>query len=269
MSPPSNTSAPTVTDLDGTAERVVTCSEVTRTFSRGGTGGWLSGGDRRAETVTAVADVSLAVSRGEFVGLAGPSGSGKSTLLHLLAGLDVPTSGTVTLAGRDVGSLSPRGRTALRLDHVGVVFQHFHLLSSLSARANVAAPLIELGHSKRQRRERATTLLERVGLGDRIDHKPGELSGGERQRVAVARALSTAPDLVIADEPTGELDTATGARVLDVLADVASDCAVIVASHDHQALDRVERVIRLRDGRREDEGADATRGENETMSGHE
>lgn len=253
MSPSPDRSPATATEPATTAERVVTCSDVTRTFSRGGTGGWLSGDDRRAETVTAVADVSLSVTRGEFVGLAGPSGSGKSTLLHLLAGLDVPTSGTVTLAGRDVGSLSTRARTALRLEHVGVVFQHFYLLSSLSARANVATPLIELGYSKTQRRERATTLLEQVGLGDRIEHRPGELSGGERQRVAVARALSTAPDLVIADEPTGELDTATGERVLDVLADVATDCAVVVASHDPQALDRAERVIRLRDGRREDD----------------
>lgn len=232
------------------SEPVVTCSDVSRTFSRGGTGGWLSGDGRPAETVTAVADVSLAVSRGELVGLAGPSGSGKSTLLHLLAGLDVPSSGRVTLAGHAVSSLTARERTALRLEHVGVVFQHFHLLASLSARANVATPLIERGDSKQQRRARATTLLEQVGLGDRTTHTPGELSGGEQQRVAVARALATAPDLVIADEPTGELDTATGERVLDVFADVATERAVIIASHDPQVLDRVDRVIRLRDGRR-------------------
>ncbi|WP_311173109.1 ABC transporter ATP-binding protein [Halobellus ordinarius] len=241
------------TAIQSTAEtdHVVTCTDVTRAFSRGGGSGWLSRSTGSGETVTAVADVSLAVQRGEFVGLAGPSGSGKSTLLHLLAALDVPSSGTVTLAGRRTDDLSARARTKLRLDHVGVVFQHFHLLPSLSARANVATPLIELGYSRKQRRERATSLLERVGLGDRIEHTPGELSGGEQQRVAVARALSTDPDLVIADEPTGELDTATGERVLDVLADVASDCAVVVASHDPQALDRVQRVIRLRDGRRE------------------
>jgi putative ABC transport system ATP-binding protein len=130
------------------------------------------------------------------------------------------------------------------------VFQHFHLLASLSARANVATPLIERGDSKQQRRARATTLLEQVGLGNRTTHTPSELSGGEQQRVAVARALATAPDLVIADEPTGELDTATGERVLDVFADVATDRAVIIASHDPQVLDRVDRVIRLRDGRR-------------------
>ena len=235
---------------DHSSELVVTCSDVSRTFSRGGTGGWLSDDSRPAETVTAVANVSLAVSRGELVGLAGPSGSGKSTLLHLLAGLDVPSSGRVTLAGHAVSSLTARERTALRLKHVGVVFQHFHLLASLSARANVATPLIERGDSKQQRRARATTLLEQVGLGNRTTHTPSELSGGEQQRVAVARALATAPDLVIADEPTGELDTATGERVLDVFADVATDRAVIIASHDPQVLDRVDRVIRLRDGHR-------------------
>lgn len=241
----------TATHSDAEADHVVTCTDVSRTFSRGGGSSWLSRSDRSGERVTAVADVSLAVRRGEFVGLAGPSGSGKSTLLHLLAALDIPSSGTVTLAGSRADNRSARARTKIRLDHVGVVFQHFHLLPSLSARANVATPLIELGYSRGQRRERATTLLEQVGLGDRIGHTPGELSGGEQQRVAVARALATDPDLVIADEPTGELDTATGERVLDVLADVATDCAVVVASHDPQALDRVQRVVRLRDGRRE------------------
>lgn len=228
---------------------VVSCSDVTRTFSRGGGDGLF---DRRSrgsvETVTAVSNVSVAVSPGELLGLAGPSGSGKSTLLHLLAALDTPTSGTVTLAGTDTGSVSARRRTRLRLDHVGVVFQHFHLLPSLSARANVAAPLVERGYSRRERRERATTLLERIGLGDRAGHRPGELSGGEQQRVAVARALATDPELLIADEPTGELDTETGTQVLDLLASVAADRAVVVASHDQQALDRMSRLIRLRDG---------------------
>lgn len=238
-------------DTPPTTDPPVTCSAVTRTFSRGGTDGWFSPRDQPAETVRAVKDISLTVSRGELVGLAGPSGSGKSTLLHLLAGLDVPSSGRVTLAGHAVGSLTARERTALRLEHVGVVFQHFHLLASLSARANVATPLIERGYTKADRRARAATLLDQVGLGDRTTHPPGELSGGEQQRVAVARALATAPDLVIADEPTGELDTTTGARVLDLLADVATDRAVIIASHDPQVLDRVDRVIRLRDGHRD------------------
>jgi len=226
---------------------VVTCSDVTQTFTRGGASGLFSR-SASGETVTAVSDVSLTVSTGEFVGIAGPSGSGKSTLLHLLAGLDTPTTGTVTLSGTDTQRVSSRRRTQLRLNHVGIVFQHFHLLPSLSARGNVAVPLIEAGYSKQKRRERAESVLSQVGLDDRIHHTPSELSGGEQQRVAVARALVTDPDLVIADEPTGELDTATGEQVLDLLSEVADDRAVIVASHDQQVLDRITRLVRLRDG---------------------
>ena len=229
---------------------VVTCTNVCRTFTRGG--GGIRGQAGAAETVTAVDDVSARLLPGELVGLSGPSGSGKTTLLHLLAGLDTPSAGEITLAETDTQSLSQRQLTRLRLDNVGIVFQHFHLLPALSARANVAVPLIELGWSKRQRRERAADLLERVGLGDRLTHRPGELSGGEQQRVAVARALATDPTLVVADEPTGELDTETGGQVLDLLADVATDRAVVLASHDGQALDRTDRQIRLRDGARVD-----------------
>ena len=253
---------PTATEESGAEEEivesravVVECSEVTRTYERGGGGGWFSfGRSERSHrpTVTALSDVTLTVERGEFVGLSGPSGSGKSTLVHLLAGLDEPTRGTVTLAGKDVSSLSKKELTRLRLEQVGIVFQRFHLLPSLSARANVALPLVERGIGKRERRERASDLLERVGLGDRQDHRPGELSGGEQQRVAVARALSGDPLVVFADEPTGELDTDTGAVILDLLADLAEDRAVVLASHDEQALDRTDRIIRLRDGKVED-----------------
>lgn len=238
---------------DTTSSKIVTCETATRTFTRGGRSSRFGrSSSAAAETVTAVANVSLEISTGEFVGLAGPSGSGKSTLLHLLAALDTPTAGTVTLAGTDTSHLSRRRRTQLRLDHVGIIFQRFHLLSSLSARANVALPLIELGYSKRRRRDRATDLLERVGLEDRLTHRPGELSGGEQQRVAVARALTTDPQLVIADEPTGELDRTTGTQVLDLLASVADERAVVLASHDQQALDRTTREIHLRDGSRVD-----------------
>ena len=201
-----------------------------------------------APTVRALDDVSLAIQRGDVVGIAGPSGSGKSTLLHLLAGLDIPTNGTVTIADTDIATVSKRQRARLRLDNVGIVFQRFHLLDALSARANVALPLVELGESKRQRREKAAVLLDAVGLGDRSGHKPGQLSGGEQQRVAIARALVTEPALVVADEPTGELDSVTGEQVLDLLVDVADEQAVVLASHDQQALDVCDRVIHLQDG---------------------
>ncbi|WP_277543746.1 ABC transporter ATP-binding protein [Haloarcula laminariae] len=227
-------------------DAIVTGDELVREYSRGGGGGFF--GSANAPTLRAIDEVSVAIERNEVVGIAGPSGSGKSTLLHLLAGLDVPTSGTLTIDGTDIASLSTRQRGALRLETVGIVFQRFHLLDSLSARANVAVPLLEAGHSKSARRARAEELLEAVGLADRITHKPGQLSGGEQQRVAIARALATDPALVVADEPTGELDSESGARVLELLGTAADDRAVILASHDQQALDVCDRVIRLRDG---------------------
>ena len=226
--------------------RPVVCRDVTRTYRQGGSRLSRRGG----RAVTALAGVSLAIEQGETVGIAGPSGSGKSTLLHLLAGLDTPTSGTVHIDGEDTQALSGRKRTQLRLTRVGLVFQRFYLLPSLSARANVALPLLEQGVSRRARRERATDLLEQVGLADRADHRPSELSGGEQQRVAVARALASDPAIVIADEPTGELDTETGEQVLDVLAATSEDRAVVIASHDERALARTDRVIRLLDGER-------------------
>lgn len=203
---------------------------------------------RSEQAVTALREVSFDVERGEVLGLEGPSGSGKSTILHAVAGLLVPTAGTVSVLGTDLTSLSDRGRTKARRRHVGIVFQRFHLLESLSARANVALPLVQAGLSKSARRERATTLLTEVGLKDRITHLPGELSGGERQRVAIARALSTDPDILVADEPTGELDTETGANVLELLTNVGRDRAVVVASHDAATLGVADRVVTLRDG---------------------
>lgn len=200
-------------------------------------------------SVTALRDVSLAVDSGTIVGLEGPSGSGKSTVLHAVSGLLRPTSGTVELLGTDLTSLSDRARARTRHRHVGIVFQRFHLLPSLSARANVALPLVQSGVRRSKRRDRATRLLEQVGLGDRVTHLPGELSGGEQQRVALARALSTDPDVIVADEPTGELDTATGADVLELLTALGRERAVLIASHDDDTLSIADRVVTLHDGR--------------------
>lgn len=240
--PPSSSTSPPA---------ILETTDVSKVYTRGPERGRIGRaiGRSRPPTVPALEEVSLAVHTGEIVGLAGPSGSGKSTLLHLLAGLDVPTDGTVTFEGQDLATLSERERTRFRLEHVGIVFQQFHLLGSLSARANVALPLVELGIGKRERRRRASELLERVGLEDRIDHRPGELSGGERQRVAIARALVTDPTYVVADEPTGELDTATGRRVLEEFRRIAEERALVIASHDPTTLEFADRVCHLRDGR--------------------
>ena len=237
--------------MPSTSSTFIECTDVTREYSFGNSNNsWLRFDSSETPTVRALDGVDLTIGRGEIVGCAGPSGSGKTTLLHLLAGLDTPTSGTVSFDGTDLSSLSDRARTRHRLDHVGIVFQHFHLLDSLSARANVSLPLVELGRPKAERRERATELLEAMGLGDRVTHRPTQLSGGEQQRVAIARALVTEPDLVIADEPPGELDTETGERVLTRFRQVATelDAAVVIASHDEPTLAIADRLVRMRDG---------------------
>lgn len=232
-----------------TTSVLAACENVTRTYTRSSQTKFFGATASNRPTVTALENVTLSIRRGEIVGLAGSSGSGKSTLLHLLAALDVPTEGTVCVNGRDTGALSGRERTRLRLSTVGLVFQRFHLLPALSAKSNVALPLVEQGLGKQARHDRATALLERVGLSDRATHKPGELSGGEQQRVAIARALATDPDLVIADEPTGELDTQTAESILDVFADLVDDHAVVIASHDEATLSIADRRVELRDGR--------------------
>lgn len=237
------------------SDPVIIGDSLSKVYTRGSTTNtsrfrpWRSSGSD-TPTVTALDDVSITVQPGEIVGLAGPSGSGKSTLLHVLAGLEHPDTGTVVFDGTNLASLSPQALRAHRLHNVGIIFQRFNLLEAFSARTNVALPLLEIGLSKRERRERATAVLERVGLGDRLGHKPGQLSGGEQQRVAIARALVTEPPLIVADEPTGELDSDAGDRVLAELESVATDRAVIVASHDRRTLEAADRLIRLRDGRR-------------------
>jgi len=224
----------------------VLCADVTREYTDGG--GMIGAG---GPTVKALDAVSLSVSAGEVVGIAGPSGSGKSTLLHLLAGLDTPTAGAVTIRGTDIAALGNREQTRFRRDNIGMVFQRFHLLPALTARENVALPLVQAGVKRQQRRKRGSDLLAAVGLADRETHRPGALSGGEQQRVAIARALAADPAVVIADEPTGELDRDTGEQVLNLLTEISDDRAVVVASHDEYTLERADRVINLLDGVRQ------------------
>jgi putative ABC transport system ATP-binding protein len=204
----------------------------------------------QGDVVHAVRGVSLDVEAGEFLALVGPSGSGKSTLLHLLGAVDAPTSGRVRLAGTDVSRLPEADRARLRLHRVGLVFQRFHLLPMLSATENVELPMAEAGVSRRERRDRALALLERVELGDRVRHRPGEMSGGQRQRVAIARALANRPSLLLADEPTGELDRATSRAIYDLFAGLnAEGTTLVVATHDLALAERAGRTVGMLDGR--------------------
>jgi putative ABC transport system ATP-binding protein len=200
-------------------------------------------------SVAALRGVSLTVQAGDYLAIVGTSGSGKSTLMHLLGGLDRPTGGTLLIGGRDVATLTPAEMSRLRNETIGFVFQSFHLLTRTTARDNVALPLVYRGVGRRERRARATAMLERVGLGHRVDHRPNQMSGGEQQRVAIARALVTGPSVLLADEPTGNLDTTTGQSVLALLESLNADgVAVVLVTHDREVADRARRQIVMRDG---------------------
>jgi len=202
-------------------------------------------------TVTALEGIDLQIERGEMVSLAGPSGSGKSTLLNLIGGLDRPTSGRISIEGRPLGGISDDELTRVRRDKIGFIFQFFNLLPTLSCLENVSLPLQLRGWPQKRIRERAGELLELVQLGHRLDHLPDELSGGERQRVAIARALSIYPPIVLADEPTGNLDTQTGSEILRLIHDLHSrlGSTILIVTHDSIVAQSCHRTLTLRDGR--------------------
>lgn len=202
-------------------------------------------------SVSVLRGVSLEVAAGERLAVLGKSGSGKSTLLHLLGGLDVATSGTVTITGRELGQMSRNQRAEFRLSTVGIIFQAFHLISNRTAVENVELPMMFAAISKRARRRQAETILDSVGLGHRLRHRPNELSGGEKQRVAIARALVNRPRILLADEPTGNLDSSTGAEVIgEILRQVKSAAmSLVLVTHDEElARQSSDRVLHMQDG---------------------
>lgn len=216
---------------------VAEAKDLSRTYARGAT------------EIHAVRNVSLSIHAADYLAVEGPSGSGKSTLLNLLGGIDIPTGGNVLLLGRDTRTLSDRELTRLRLEKVGFVFQRFHLLPALNATENVELPMAELGTPRSVRRRRAEQLLDYVGLSHRVEHRPGQLSGGEMQRVAIARALANEPALILADEPTGELDGETGAGIVELFARLNRDgTTLVIVTHDPALAGAATVVHKMRDG---------------------
>jgi putative ABC transport system ATP-binding protein len=223
--------------LEARRDRVIELDRVTKVYRTG------------SISVAALRGVSLTVEEGEYVAIIGPSGSGKSTLMHILGCLDIPTSGDYHLAGEDVSHMSETALAEVRNRRIGFVFQQFNLLASMAAWQNVELPLIYAGVSRAERRERSMDALARVGLAGRVHHRPGELSGGQQQRVAVARALVTEPDLILADEPTGNLDSLSAADVLRLMSELhESGSTLLLITHDVDVASAANRVVGIRDG---------------------
>jgi putative ABC transport system ATP-binding protein len=222
---------------DAPTDPLIELVDVTKTYANG------------SLEVAALREVSLGIHAGELSAIMGPSGSGKSTLMHILGCLDVPTSGTFRLAGHDVQDFDEAMLARVRNIFIGFVFQQFNLLAYLTAWRNVELPLVYRGVDPDERRERARVALERVGLADRMEHRPGELSGGQQQRVAIARALVTEPTMLLADEPTGNLDSSSTRDVLELLTELhAEGNTIILITHEHDVAERARRVIELCDG---------------------
>jgi len=202
------------------------------------------------ETVRALDSVSFAIPRGDYCAIVGPSGSGKSTLMNILGGLDTPTGGRIVIDGADIGALDDAGLAQFRNRTIGFVFQSFNLLARQTALENVELPMIYAGVTPKERRERAAQMLTRVGLGERMSHRPTQLSGGQQQRVAIARALSGRPALLLADEPTGALDSQTGKDIMALFAELNREgVTIVIVTHDHEVAAAAKRTIEMRDGR--------------------
>ena len=219
-------------------EPVIRIDRLTKTYTRGG------------QPIPVLMDINLEVGRAEFVSLMGPSGSGKSTLLNLIAGIDQPTSGTISINGVDIATLDESALADWRAANVGFIFQFYNLMPVLTAFENVELPLLLTNLSRRERKYHVESTLEMVGLADRMDHYPNELSGGQQQRVAIARALVTDPTLIVADEPTGDLDRATGEEVLKLMDELHRDLGktIVMVTHDPKAASRASRMIHLEKG---------------------